>query len=225
MADIDAYVIDWDLDDALTSDTVPPAPPAPPEPVGPHDVLVFDMRNPCGPGGGDALGQWYAWTPTGELPRAACLHQGVHHYLDDDGVVRYEVPGVYADDATEQIRRKVHFAPISSANLLGAERIYRVQADGKWYDNTEERATAVIVEEKHADPVTQTEDVTMTDNSLEEYEFHPDPGRATSIEMTFEEQASDYLTRGWAFRALGFEVGIRGRMRKLGAAQQLGDDE
>jgi len=187
-----------------------------------HDVLVFDMRNPCGDGGADALGQWYTWDPTGETPRAACLHQGVHHYLDDAGVVRYESPGVFADDGTEPIAVALDFAPWSLAELEGSERFYRLKALGKWLDATTIRVTAPVYKGNQETPVGTpwTRDVDLTTSTLQDFEFRPQPGRCAALELLFQE-TGDGLTRGWALRAIRIEVGTDDGMNASNVSQRV----
>lgn len=184
-----------------------------------HDVLVFDLRNPCGPGGADSLGQWYSWRPTGETPEAACLHGGVHHYLDEDGTVRYEVDGQEFDDVNQAILTAVETAPISFAQLEGAERLYWLQVDGHGAGDCTVRLTARTVTDDRDNPTVWTEDVAVT-AATAALEGRLTP-KGTSVAVRVEEVASDNLTAGHKLRAFGFEVGISGRMRRLNASKRV----
>lgn len=201
--------------------------------------LVFDMRNPAPTQTNDAdqLGQWYVWgsedQPLTGYPMAATTHnggpeptalQGRLYWIDDTAIVRYETEEHFYDDASTAILTRLAFAAMSLAQLQQSERIYRVQANGRRLGTSTQRVTALIVEEEFSDPVTWTDDIVISDATNEEFEFFPDPSRATAVTLTIEEVASGQLTEGWAFKTIGFEVGIRGSMRKLGSTQQIGDE-
>lgn len=218
---------------------VPEVPPTPVEYEQHCICLVFDMRNipPVATSDGDALGQWYTWgseaSPLPGIPAAMIVHnggpeptalRGRMYYLDDTGVVRYETEDQWFDDTDTPILTRVKFAPLSLGQLGGAERIYRGQADGEFRGLCTIRMTNEIADERRGDPVIETDDIVMADDTNEEFELNTDPGRATSQILTLEEVASGQLTEGWALKAIGLEVGVKGRMRKLGKDQQTGSE-
>jgi hypothetical protein len=193
--------------------------------VGSPVALVFDMKNlPREPLTQiDQIGQWYTRSLV-ENPVAAAALNGVVYWLGSSGKVRYELEEQWYDAPDIAIFTKYHFAQISAAQLQAAKAIYRVLIDGEYRGACTQRVTAYIVEEQtRGDPVVWTDDVAMSDSSKEEFDFTPDPRRATTIEIVIEEVASGQLTEGWRLRSMAFEIGSTGKLRKLGPSQKIGD--
>ncbi|HET7380741.1 MAG TPA: kelch repeat-containing protein [Gaiellales bacterium] len=184
--------------------------------------LVLDLRNPV-PGAQDpagAVGQWYV----DALPaaaRGACVHNGVCHWVHYLGTLRYEVPSQWFDDTVIPILTRVHFAPWSLAQLQGSQRIYRVQAAGKFLGNCSLKLTAYIVQGDATAPFTWTKTITLSGTGLHEFGFRPSPSNGTSQELIVEEVSSASLTAGWALRSVGLEVGVDG-LRRLNTSQNVG---
>lgn len=211
MANVDAYVLDWVADEGpLGSPT--------PTPV--HTALVFDMRNPCGEGGGDAVGQWYTWPLPGDVV-AATEHAGVHYYLTSDGRVHYETPDQYYDDESAAILPRVSFAPLSLGNIRGFERIHRIQGAGTWVGASSIQVTASITYGNGASPSTWQATIDMSTSAMQEFEVRPSPTRMTNIELIVEETETGNLTGGWRFKVLGLEMSVRGRMMRLPVSQKV----
>ena len=180
-------------------------------------ALVWDYGNPLPEEG--SLGQGYVWN----LPVAAVAAASIGadlRYLDATGVVRGYMPAQFYDDASTPILRKCK-APVTMGGLRGYQRLYRGQVVGQYLAPHSLKVTvdnfAGVAGEAGAANQSWTKAVSA---GPELFEFKPDRGRVTAMDITIEDVGAD-LTEGATLDGLALEVGIKSGLPRLNTTQRM----
>lgn len=163
------------------------------------------------------VGQWSTHTPLNGVD--STIYQGNLTYIQDDGTVHIETPGVYSDNGA-QIKLKAVTTWIDLAKLQGYQRIRRLLFLGDYgspHTLTISEAWDYIATPSNTVAISAPVSVTPL-----QYRYNLKRQKGEALQLTFEETSTDIASFGLSFSGMLFEAGVKRGSNKMPAAKTYG---
>lgn len=165
--------------------------------------------------------QWSSFTYSGTTApqTGAVVWGGKYTYLNVNGTVVQETPGVFSDPGNVFISMKVQTGWISLAGVQSFQRLYLVQLLGDYV--SAHRLNVTLAFDYKA--VSQTDNITVAaDPQPYQFGIRPKIQRCQAVQITIQDVSTGTIGEAMSLSSLAFEYGSSGRLRHMPKGQTYG---